>query len=89
MVIQIQIGWAVQWIGRTLPDITFSLGSTMISWSSKKQGSLAQSTGEADCIVASAASREAVWLKKILSVLKLVQLQEPFSRRMEKTLAVD
>jgi hypothetical protein len=35
----------------------FSLGSVMISWSSRKQGSIAQSTAEAKYIVASAASR--------------------------------
>jgi hypothetical protein len=39
----------------------FSLGSAMISWSSRKQGSVAQSTAEAEYIAASAAGREAVW----------------------------
>jgi hypothetical protein len=43
----------------------FSLGSAMISWSSKKQGSIAQSTAEAEYIAASNASREAVWLRKL------------------------
>jgi hypothetical protein len=49
----------------------FSLGSAMISWSSRKQGSIAQSTAEAEYIAASTASREAVWLRKLLS--KLIQ----------------
>jgi hypothetical protein len=47
----------------------FSLGSAMISWSSRKQGSIAQSTAEAEYIAASTASREAVWLRKLLSNL--------------------
>jgi hypothetical protein len=44
----------------------FSLGSAMISWSSRKQDSIAQSTAETKYIAASAASREAVWLRKLL-----------------------
>jgi hypothetical protein len=44
----------------------FSLGSAMISWSSRKQSSVAQSTTEAENIAASTASREAVWLRKLL-----------------------
>ena len=38
----------------------------MISWSSRKQGSIAQSTAEAEYIVASDACKEAVWLRKLL-----------------------
>jgi hypothetical protein len=53
----------------------FSLGSTMFSWSSRKQGSIAQSTVEAEYIVASAASREAVWLRKLLSDLFSAELE--------------
>ena len=47
----------------------FSMGSAMISWSSKKQGSITQSTAEAKYIVASTACKEAVWLRKLLSDL--------------------
>ena len=39
----------------------------MISWSNRKQGSIAQSTAEAEYIVASDACKEAVWLRKLLS----------------------
>ena len=51
----------------------FSLGSAMISWSSRKQGSIAQSTAEEEYIVTSAASKEAVWLRKLLSDLFSVE----------------
>jgi hypothetical protein len=53
----------------------FSLGSAMISWSSRKQGFVAQSTAEAEYIAASAASREAVWLRKLLSDLFRTELE--------------
>ena len=44
----------------------FSMGSAMVSCSSKKQGSVALSIAEAKYISASDASREAVWLRKLL-----------------------
>jgi hypothetical protein len=53
----------------------FSLGSTMISWSSRKQGSVAKSTTEAEYIVASVVGREAVWLRKLLSDLFRSELE--------------
>ena len=53
----------------------FSLGSNMISWSSRKQGSIAQSTAEAEYIAASAVGREAVWLRKLLSDLFSAELE--------------
>ena len=49
----------------------------MISWSSKKQSSIAQSTAEAEYIAASNASREAVWLRKLMFGL--------FQERLETT----
>jgi len=47
----------------------FSLGSTLISWMSRKQKSVALSTAEAEYIVASLASCEAVWFRKLFSEL--------------------
>ena len=44
----------------------FSLGSAMISCSSRKKGSIAQSIAEAEYIAASDASKEAVWLRKLV-----------------------
>ena len=47
----------------------FNLGYTMISWSSWKQGSIAQSTIEDEYITASDDSKEAVWHRKLVSEL--------------------
>ena len=47
----------------------FYLGSTSISWMSRKQKSVALSTAEAEYIAASMASCEAVWLRKLFSEL--------------------
>ena len=47
----------------------FSMGSTMISWSSRKQSYVALSTVEAEYIAASDASKEAIWLCKLLAGL--------------------
>jgi hypothetical protein len=64
----------LDWVGSSVDQKStfgycFILGSTMISWSRKKQGSIAQSTVEAEYIEASNASREVVWLRKPLSGL--------------------
>ena len=47
----------------------FSMGSVMISWSSRKQSSVALSTAEAEYIAASDASKETIWLCKVLAGL--------------------
>jgi hypothetical protein len=47
----------------------FSLASTMISWQSRKQSSIALSTAEAEYIVACSTSCEAIWLRKLLTDL--------------------
>ena len=49
-------------------------GSTMISWFSKKQSSIALSTAEAKYIVACSASCEAIWLRKLMSGLFNLEL---------------
>jgi hypothetical protein len=41
----------------------------MISWSSMKQGSIAQSTLEDEYIATSDAGKEALWLRKLVSML--------------------
>ena len=53
----------------------FSLGSGMISWLSRKKTSVALSTLEAKYIAASVASREAVWLRKLLAGIFDLELE--------------
>lgn len=50
-----------------------TLAGGAISWSSKKQDSVALSSMEAEYIAASEAVKEAVWLKEFLSTLKIVE----------------
>jgi hypothetical protein len=47
----------------------FNLGSTMISWKSRKKSNIALSTTEEEYIVACSASCEAIWLRKLLTDL--------------------
>jgi hypothetical protein len=68
------------WMGSTVDwkstfGYCFSLGSIMISWSNRKQGSIAQSTIEEEYIVASVAGREVVWFRKLLSDLFSAELE--------------
>ena len=70
----------LDWMGSTVDrkstfGYCFSLGSSMISWSSEKQASIAQSTVEGEYIFASVSSREAVWLRKLLSDLFSAELE--------------
>ena len=62
------------WVGSTVDrkstsGCCFSLGSGMISWYSRKQTSVALSTAESEYIAACGASKEAVWLRKLLACL--------------------
>jgi hypothetical protein len=54
----------------------FSLGSTVVSWFSRKQTSVALSSAEAEYMAASLASCEAIWLRKLLAGLS-GQVLEP------------
>lgn len=62
------------WAGRvtdrkSTSGIYFSLGFVVISWANRKQSSVALSTAEAEYIASSVASKEAVWLRKLLAGL--------------------
>ncbi|KAK9669245.1 hypothetical protein RND81_13G119000 [Saponaria officinalis] len=48
----------------------FQLGSKAISWSSKKQATVALSSAEAEYVAATSAACEAIWLRRILSDLQ-------------------
>lgn len=52
----------------------FCIGSKIISWSSKKQKTIALSSAEAEYIAATDAACEAVWLRRILGDLQQKQM---------------
>lgn len=54
----------------------FLIGDTPVSWSTKKQTSVALSTAEAEYAAASAAACQAVWIRKILADVGYKQVQE-------------
>ncbi|XP_073311012.1 secreted RxLR effector protein 161-like [Primulina huaijiensis] len=49
----------------------FSFGAGIFSWCSRKQENVAQSTAEAEFIVAASAVNQAIWLRKILTDLNM------------------
>ena len=66
----IDSNWASSAVDRkSTSGYCFSMGSTMISWYSRKQSSVALSTAEAEYIVAGDVGKEAIWLRKLLASL--------------------
>jgi hypothetical protein len=72
--VRLQVYYDLDWVGsdtdrkRTL-GCCFSLWSTVISWLSKKQTSVALSSAEAEYMATDLASWEAIWLHKLLTRL--------------------
>ena len=54
----------------------FTLGGGAISWRSVKQSCIADSTMEVEYIATCEAAKEAVWLKKFLSNLGVVRMEQ-------------
>ena len=54
----------------------FTLGGGAISWRSVKQSCIADSTMEAEYVAACEAAKEAIWLKKFLSDLGVVRMEQ-------------
>ena len=54
----------------------FNLGGGVISWRSVKQSCIVDSTMEAEYVVACEAAKEAVWLKKFISDLGVVRMEQ-------------
>ena len=67
------VGYAdADWAGdtdtrRSTSGYTFRIGDATVSWSSKRQASVARSSTEAEYVALSNASQEAIWLRKLLS----------------------
>jgi hypothetical protein len=62
---------------KSTPGCCFRLGSTVVSWFSRKQRSVALSSSKAEYMAVSQASCEAIWLRKMLVSL--------FEERLEPT----
>lgn len=61
--------WAGDSTRRSTSGYLFNLGSGAISWSSKRQATVALSTCEAEYIGQTQATKEAIWLKNLLNQL--------------------
>ena len=54
---------------RSTPGYVFQIGSSTVSWSSKKQATVAKSSTEAEYVALSSAAQEAVWLRILMGDL--------------------
>lgn len=59
--------------GRSTTGVMCLYSGGAISWLSQKQASVAISTTEAEIVAASEAAREAVWLKRLLSIMTVLK----------------
>jgi hypothetical protein len=73
--IQIQNGYGCVSGRKRTSGCCFRLGSTVVSWFSRKQKSVALSSAEVEYMASIQASCEALWLRKLLVGLFGVQLR--------------
>lgn len=62
---------------RSTSGYLFSVGSAVVSWSSKLQPTVALSTCEAEYIGQSNAAKEAIWLRRLLDEIRPEDMDEP------------
>lgn len=65
---------ATDWAGdvdtrRSTSGYVFQIGSSTVSWSSRKQATVAKSSTEAEYVALSSATQEAVWLRRLMEDL--------------------
>jgi len=63
-----------EWAGdvdacRSTTGFIFTLNDGLVSWASKRQSTVATTTAEAEYVAAAMATKEALWLRKLLSAL--------------------
>ena len=61
---------------KSTSECVFTLGGGAITWRSVKQSCIANSTMEVEYVAACEAAKEAVWLKKFLSDLSIVRMEQ-------------
>jgi hypothetical protein len=62
---------------RSTSGYLFSVGSAVVSWSSKLQSTVALSTCEAEYIGQSNAAKEAIWLRRLLDEIRPEDMDKP------------
>jgi len=66
----VDANWAGDTDGlRCMTGFIFTLNGGPISWASKRQSTVATSTAEAEYVAAAMATKEALWLRKLLLAL--------------------
>jgi len=60
---------------KSISGYCFNLGSGAISWSSRKQATVADSSTEVEYVTADHATKEAMWLQTLLSLIGFPQKQ--------------
>ena len=60
---------------RSTCGYTFYIGNSLISWSSRKQATVAKSSTEAEYVGLSFATQEAIWLLRLLHNFKWLKLK--------------
>ena len=55
---------------RSTSGYAYQIGSSTVSWSSRKQATVAKSSTEAEYVALSSATQEGIWLRRLLSGLK-------------------
>ena len=57
---------------RSTSGFTFFIGNALISWSSRKQITVAKSSTEAEYVALSCATQEAIWLRRLLNEIHFI-----------------
>jgi hypothetical protein len=73
---------------RSVTGYVFKLSGAAISWSSKRQSTVATSSAEAEYIAATAAAKDAAWLRHLLCDLDVVTSTVPIATDSQSSLAM-